>query len=103
MPSEDITGTTGSYSGVEDSDILADAVGNENESWNDGDGSIDIEQDNSGELNSSVDNSHISSSVGSFTGGGTTTQTASNTQSADNSTQTSTVTGSTVCDSMTVN
>lgn len=99
----DITGTTGSYSGVQDSDILAETVGTENEAWNDGDGNIDIDQQNTGALSSTVDNSTISSSVDTFTGGGTTTQNANNTQSADHSTQTSTVTGNTVCDAMTVN
>ncbi len=94
---------TGSYTGVSEVDIESEARANDAESWDDGDGDLDIAQTNEGNQDSTITGTEIGSDVGTFNGGGTSDQSVTSTQTADNSTFTSTVDNVTVCDGMTVN
>jgi hypothetical protein len=99
----DLTATTGSLTGISDSEISSDSEANDANMWSDGDSDLDIGQENTGDVHSSVNDSGMSSNVGTFNGGGTSDQDVTTSQNADNSTITSTIDNVTVCDGMTIN
>jgi len=94
---------TGSLNGVTSTDVSSEAAANRSDNDGHGDSGARSEQDNTGNVDSSIGTTDIKSDVGSFQGGGASNLDLESAQSMTDSPMTATNTNSQACDSIFLN